>query len=219
MNTQLDIDRCGVQVLAMSTGTMELLVDPATHARTGLSVVLHPQPLMGGSARHKVPDYLAKGLVANGWTTLRPNFRGVGQSTGVHGEGHGEREDVLGLLHTLRQQHPGERIALVGFSFGAFVAACVAKALIDAGQPAWRVCLVGMPFGAVAGGRHYDTPMNLSDAMVVHGELDERVPLTSVMAWARPATQPVVVVPGADHFFTGRLPTLRALVLRHLQPN
>lgn len=217
MNTPLDIEQSGVQVLTMLAGQMELLVDPAPSPRTGLAVVLHPQPLMGGSARHKVPDYLAKGLVTQGWTVLRPNFRGVGQSSGAHDEGLGERDDVLGLVRTLRWQHPGERIAIVGFSFGAFVAACVAKALTDAGQPAWRVCLVGMPFGTVAGGRHYDTPMNLSDALVVHGEQDERVPLASVMDWARPGPQPVVVVPGADHFFTGRLPTLRALVLRHLQ--
>lgn len=217
MNTQLDVEQSGTQLLATPAGQMEVLVDSAQSAQKGLAVVLHPQPLMGGSARHKVPDYLAKGLVANGWATLRPNFRGVGQSTGVHDEGRGESQDVLGLVHTLRQQHPGDRIALVGFSFGAYVAACVSEALSDAGQPAWRICLAGMPFGAVAGGRHYDTPMNLADALVVHGEQDERVPLASVMDWARPATQPVVVVPGADHFFTGRLPTLRALVQRHLQ--
>lgn len=198
---------------------MELMVNTPSASRTGLVVVLHPQPLMGGNARHKVPDYLAKGLVTHGWTVLRPNFRGVGQSSGEHDEGRGESDDVLSLVQMLRQRHPEERIAIIGFSFGAFVAACVAKALTNAGQPAWRTCLAGMPFGEVSGGRRYNTPMNLPDAMVVHGELDERVPLSSVMEWARPATQPVVVVPGADHFFTGRLPTLRALVLHHLQPS
>lgn len=82
-----------------------------------------------------------------------------------------------------------------------------------AGSPAWRVCLAGMPAGEVAGQRHYDTPANVPDALVVHGERDERVPLASVFDWARPQVQPVVVVPGADHFFTGRLHILRALVL------
>ena len=67
------------------------------------------------------------------------------------------------------------------------------------------------------GGRRYDTPQaSIPDALVIHGEHDERVPLSAVLDWARPAVQPVVVVPGADHFFTGKLPVLRSLVLAHL---
>ena len=107
-------------------------------------------------------------------------------------------------------------MALVGFSFGAFVMACVARALADRGTPAWRVCLAGMPSGE-AGGRQYDTPADFADALVVHGEQDERVPLAAVLDWARPQVQPVAVVPGADHFFTGKLHVLRALVLSHLR--
>jgi len=52
--------------------------------------------------------------------------------------------------------------------------------------------------------------------MVIHGEQDERVAVASVFDWARPQMQPVVVVPGADHFFSGRLPVLRSLVMAHL---
>ena len=53
------------------------------------------------------------------------------------------------------------------------------------------------------------------DALVVHGELDMRVPLGAVLDWARPQGRPVVVVPGAEHFFTGKLHILRQLVLTH----
>ncbi len=217
MNAPLDLQQPGAQALSLNGGTMEAWVDPAVTGRVGLAIVLHPQPLMGGHARHKVPDYLAKGLVAHGWTVVRPNFRGVGGSSGVHDEGRGESEDVLALVTLLRHQHPGERVALIGFSFGAFVAACVASRLASDQKPAWRVCLTGMPHGEVAGGRRYDTPTHLPDALVVHGERDEQVPLAQVFEWAGPATQPVVVVPGADHFFSARLPVLRGLVLRHLQ--
>ena len=217
MTDQINLNVPGTQTLAVTPGSMELLIDPALSPRKGLAVLLHPQPLMGGSARHKVPDYLAKGLAANGWTTLRPNFRGVGGSTGTHDHGRGECEDVLTLIQMLREEHPEERLALLGFSFGAFVAACVAKALDEAGYPVWRTGLLGMPYGDVPAGRSYDTPRHLPDALVVHGEYDSSVPLASVMEWARPALQPVVVLPGADHFFTGRLPQLREWVLRHLQ--
>jgi uncharacterized protein len=216
MPIDLNPHQSGPQLLDVGLLKMEVWVDPVVGPRKGLAVVLHPQPLLGGHSRHKVPEYLAKGLVAQGWTTLRPNFRGVGQSTGEHSEGSGETEDVLALVQMLRRDNPSDRLVLIGFSFGAFVGACVSRALADTGQAAWRTCLAGMPFGEVAGGRRYDTPGELPDALVVHGECDDRVPLGSVMDWARSSGQPVVVIPGADHFFSGRLPQLRDLVLHQL---
>ena len=53
--------------------------------------------------------------------------------------------------------------------------------------------------------------------LVLHGESDDTVPLADVMAWARPQTLPVTVVPGGGHFFHGQLPLLRGLVTRHLR--
>jgi alpha/beta superfamily hydrolase len=64
----------------------------------------------------------------------------------------------------------------------------------------------------------YEPPDGFPDAFAVHGEHDERVPLNPILDWARPRRQPVVVVPGADHFFTGKLPLLRSIVLDHLRP-
>jgi len=126
---------------------------------------------------------------------------------------------LLGLAVSLQAESILPRLALVGFSFGAFVQACVAHRLANLGRPAWRVCLAGMPFGEIEGGYRYDTPDGFSDALVMHGECDERVPLHAAFDWARPRTHAVVVVPGADHFFTGKLPILRNLVLDHLRPN
>ncbi|MEP6773640.1 MAG: alpha/beta hydrolase, partial [Polaromonas sp.] len=53
--------------------------------------------------------------------------------------------------------------------------------------------------------------------LTVHGELDDTVPLASVMDWARPQILPVTVVPAGGHFFHGQLPLLKNLVLRHLR--
>jgi alpha/beta superfamily hydrolase len=212
---RIDLGNSGPQLVDGPAGKLEVLVDrPARQAR-GVAVVAHPQPLQGGHARHKLPDFLARALRDDGWLVLRPNFRGVGGSAGQHDHGRGETDDVLALCEALRAEEAGRTLALVGFSFGAYVQARVAFALAERGVPASKVCLLGMPFGQ-AGGRRYDTPQGLHDALVVHGESDERVPLQAVFDWARPHTQPVVVVPGADHFFTGRLPLLRRLVTTHL---
>ena len=94
----------------------------------------------------------------------------------------------------------------------------MAAQLQTQGHAAQGVVLAAMPFGEVEGGRRYDTPQNIDNALVVHGELDERVPLTSALDWARPASQVVSVVPGADHLFTGKLPILRSLILNFLDP-
>lgn len=217
--TPPDLARSGAQVIEGPAGPMEVVVDAARGpVHGGIAIVAHPQPLLGGHALHKVPQVLARALSEVGWAVARPNFRGVGRSAGVHDGGVGEAGDVVALQAALRDAHPGARLALVGFSFGAFVQARVARALEDQGMSAWRVCLAGMPSGPVGDGRAFAPPQGLADALVVHGERDERVALAAVLDWARPHGQPVVVVPGADHFFTGRLPVLRGLVLSHLAP-
>jgi len=211
------VSASGPQLLDGPVGAIEVVFDLPPGAPIGIAIVAHPQPLLGGHAMHKVPQLLAHALRDAGWRVARPNFRGVGRSAGRHDDGIGETDDVLAMCDTLRGEWPGLRLALVGFSFGAFVQARVARALAERGAPAWRTCLAGLPFGEVDGGRRYETPDGLPDALVVHGEHDERVPLHAVLDWARPQTQPVVIVPGADHFFTGRLPLLRSLVLSHLK--
>ena len=215
--TTPDLSRSGSQLVDGPAGPMEILIDLPQQAACGIVVLAHPQPLMGGSARHKVPHFLARGLAEAGWLVLRPNFRGVGRSAGTHDAGEAETDDLLALCHRLRAMQADLRLALVGFSFGAYVQARVAQRLADEGLPAWRTCLAGMPFGEVESGRRYATPDAFPDALVIHGEYDAIVPLSAVLDWARPETRPVVVVPGADHFFTGRLPVLRGLVVGHLR--
>lgn len=212
----LDLRESGSRLVDGPVGPMEVIFDLPKGRACGVAIIAHPQPLLGGHATHKVPQVLARGLCEAGWLVARPNFRGVGRSAGTHDAGLGETDDVLSLCQLLGEAYADLHLALVGFSFGAFVQARVARALADRGMPPWRVCLAGMPSGEVDGQRRYDTPDGIPHALVVHGERDERVPLKAVLDWARPQAQPVVVVPGADHFFTGRLHVLRSLVLSHL---
>ena len=206
----------GSHLLPLLGEQKEVFVDLPTTPPKGLALIAHPQPLLGGSAGHKVPRFIAQTLRDAGYLAVRPNFRGVGQSTGAHDAGGAETEDMLALIETLQQSHPGLPLALVGISFGAFVLARAARRLADAGTPAWRTCLAAMPFGTVEGQRSYDTPRGIPDALVIHGEHDERVSLAAILEWARADGQPVTVLPGASHLFNGRLPVLRALVLKHL---
>lgn len=214
----LHLDDTSTQLLSLPDGQMEVFVDvPSMPARLGVAIIAHPQPLLGGSAKHKLPQFLAHSLRDAGWTTIRPNFRGVGNSSGSYDEGHGEALDLRALYAQAKAQAAAQPMALIGVSFGAYVQAQLATYLQAQGTPADKVVLAAMPSGTVSVGRHYDTPDAITAPLVVHGECDESVPLLNMFDWARPRAHPVVVVPGSDHLFAGKLPLLRSLVLQHLQ--
>jgi hypothetical protein len=192
-------------------GRIELAVDSPAGAPAGLAFVGHPHPLYGGTLENKVAATLARAFAGIGWLAVRPNFRGVGASAGSHDHGHGETDDFLHLIDTAPQWlGPGiEKLprALAGFSFGSFVAAQAAARLQP---PASHLVLVGSAAGK------WPMPAVAAETLVIHGEFDETIPLADVFAWARPQDLPVVVLPGADHFFHRRLATLRRLVCEHV---
>ena len=78
-------------------GPIEILVEAPAEPR-GIALIAHPHPLFGGANSNKVAQTLAKTVTLLGYVALRPNFRGVGQSAGVHDEGRGESEDLLAVL-------------------------------------------------------------------------------------------------------------------------
>lgn len=195
-------------------GAIEALID-VPHEVRGIAVVCHPHPLHGGTNTNKVAHTLARAFRDLGYATIRPNFRGVGESEGKHDEGRGETEDILAIIAWAQSRWGFLPLALGGFSFGGYVQTRVASRLADSLTPPGRIALVGVAAGAAAdGARHYDTgplPEGIP-ALVIHGEKDETVALTNVLDWARPLEQPVVVAPGADHFFHGKLHIIRDII-------
>ena len=193
-----------------AAGRIQALRDDPPATPKGVAVIAHPHPLFGGTMDNKVVQTLARAFVQAGWTAIRFNFRGVGESEGEHDEGRGEADDLVALV---RQAAPDGPLALGGFSFGSFVT-------VRALQTLWverdvrKLVLVG------TAASRFEVPPLPGDAheraLVVHGEQDETVPLAAVLDWARPQSLPVTVIPGGEHFFHGKLPLLKSLVLRHL---
>ena len=195
-------------LLAGPAGHIDVARDRPTTGVLGAAVIAHPHPLFGGTRDNKVVQTLARALLGLGLECWRPNFRGVGASDGGHDNGDGETEDLLAVVeHARREAGDAAPVVLAGFSFGAFVQTRVARRLAEAGRPALRLLLVG-----VATSRFPVEPV-APDTLVVHGELDDTVPLASVFDWARPQDLPILVIPGADHFFHRRLPLLRSIVV------
>ena len=196
-----------------AAGRIETFVENPGEPR-GIALVCHPHPLLGGENTNKVTQTLARAFVQMGYATFRPNFRGAGKSGGAHDNGIGETSDMLTLIAEVRRRFGELPIALAGYSFGAYVQTRVARALSEAGIPAQGMVLVGTAAGYIEGLRQYAVEAVEKDTLVIHGARDETVPLANVLAWAEPLDLPVVVLPGADHFFHRHLHLIRDIVLR-----
>ena len=188
-------------------GRIEIALDTPAEAPRGAAVIAHPHPLFGGTLDNKVAQALARCFVELGYVSVRSNFRGVGATEGEHDNGEGETDDIEHVARWAMQRYETAAPVLAGFSFGAYVQTRVAKRIAPE-----RMALVGVPNGLVTAGRSYASEAVPADTIVIHGELDDTVPLSNVLDWARPQDLPIVLVPGADHFFHRRLHIIRSII-------
>jgi hypothetical protein len=174
-------------------------VPPAT---SGATVLCHPHPLFGGDMDNPVVIRCREVCAELGLATLRFNFRGVGRSRGTHGQGVAERLDVEAALARLRTAvAPTGAVALVGYSFGAAVAAQVAAK----GERLTGLCLIAPPLahGVVLPPALATLSISI---LLVGGTRDSYCPFPALQAISErlPNTR-VHLVEGANHFFFGKL--------------
>ncbi|MDX1668323.1 MAG: alpha/beta hydrolase [Limnobacter sp.] len=198
----------------LSTGQAEVSIDYPTEPVTGLAVLAHPHPLFGGTKDNKVVQTLARAFLQLGYLTVRFNFRGVGKSEGEHDHGRGEAQDMIEVVlransTLLDPELKDKPVALGGFSFGAFVTTHAYEALDKKGLALGKMVLVG------TAASRFEVANVPENTLVIHGEVDDTVPLQSVLDWARPQNLPVLVMPGVEHFFHGQLPLLKNTVIRY----
>jgi len=196
--------------VAGPAGRIEMAIDSPEGAARGVAVLCHPHPVHGGTMDNKVIQTLARAFVQLGYRAVRFNFRGVGRSQGQWDHGVGEVDDALAVVAACRDA--AAPLVLGGFSFGGYVAAQAAERLAAANAPAQRLLLIGPATST------FPVPGVAPDSLVIHGEVDDVVPLRATLDWARPQGLPVVVLPGVGHYFHGQLTRLRDLVLRGFSP-
>jgi hypothetical protein len=188
-------------------GRLEALLNLGVPDARYACVACHPHPLFGGTMHNKVVFHAMKVLNSFGFPVLRFNFRGVGTSEGEHDDGRGEIADVQVALDYL-----AERFALpilfAGFSFGAAIG-------LRAAVPDPRVhALIALGIPVNAEGREY-TYENLHECskpkLLLSGAADEFATPAQLERVLASAAEPkrLVVIPGADHFFTGHLEEMR----------
>ena len=184
-----------------SAGPLEALIEqpPAQVPSRAAVVFAHPHPQQGGTMHTKAVYQGAKGLARIGCVVLRFNFRGVGTSTGVFGEGLGEMDDFRAGVDFLSGQYPGLPIWAAGFSFGAWVA-------LEAGSQDARVsALIGIaPPVTSYVFQHVLTAAK--PTFLVQGSLDEICPVRALRAFYAQLEEPkeIAIIDGASHLFDGR---------------
>jgi uncharacterized protein len=175
-------------------------------------VITHPHPLYGGSMHNNVVWTAARAFGDRGFSTLRFNFRGVGQSTGAYGDGLAEVEDVKRAAVYLASRVPGPCL-VAGYSFGAAVAA---RALL-AGLRVAGAVLISPPIAFMDLDFLSDTP---GISLIVAGDTDDLCPLADIERLCQNLKPPVdlKVVSGADHFFGGREEALYRILKEYQLP-
>lgn len=189
-------------------GRLEVIDRRLPGARAAV-VLCHSDPLQGGSMYDAVLHRIACALHPRGVSTLRFNYRGVGASAGAFDGGVGEVDDVRAAIEVAARDH--HEVAVVGFSFGAWVGLRAAAA----DDRVTRLVALSPPIGVL----DFSAVTVRRPLLVVHGERDAWAALSAVDAWVTglgPLAR-IDAVTGADHFFRGRLDVVAAAVVGFLR--
>lgn len=182
-------------------GVLEGLINVKSDmAPRAIAVLGHPLPTAGGTMHTRALFHAAKALARIDCPVLRFNFRGVGRSGGSFADGPGEQADLKAALGFMRARYPDvKQVWTGGMSFGAWVGMTVGAtdpsvtALVGIAPPVTRrdfspILSAGKP------------------TFVIHGEMDELIPLKDVRRFYGQLSEPkeLVVIDAASHVFDGK---------------
>jgi alpha/beta superfamily hydrolase len=183
-------------IFAGAAGRIEGRYHPARQRNAPIGIILHPHPQFGGTMNHQIIYQLYYTFAHRNFSVLRFNFRGVGRSQGAFDHGQGELSN------------PEARSCwIAGFSFGAWIG---------------MQLLMRRP--EIEGFISIAPPANLYDfsflapcpssGMIIHGDKDAVVPhkdVTTLVEKLKTQKGIVIeqkVIPGANHFFDGKIEPL-----------
>ncbi|MDH3442104.1 MAG: alpha/beta hydrolase, partial [Gammaproteobacteria bacterium] len=189
-------------------GQLEAVYEvPAAGDVVGAAVVCHPHPQHGGTLHNKVAHTLARAFLRMDFAVLRFNFRGTEKSEGHFDDGVGELDDALAAIAWMRTKQADGEFWLAGFSFGAAIAV----------RAAVQIDVDGLISVAPAVSRFASGLATQPQCpwLIVQGDEDELVGVDETIDWVN-SLQPgpeLLILPGAEHFFHGRLIDLRQAVM------
>ena len=184
-----------------------------------LVILLHPHPMHGGNMNNKVIYNCFKTFTSLGFSVLRFNYRGVGNSEGSYSgdEGIGEMTDAACALDWLLLSNTeSTKVWVTGFSFGAFISLNLLmrrpeiEGFIAISPPADKYDFSFLAPCPVSG-------------LIIQGDKDDIVNETDVALFANKldAQRSISIkyskVKGADHFFTNTLEMVNATIKKYVE--
>jgi len=160
-------------------------------------VICHPHPLMGGSMHNNVVETIRDVFSSGHYSTLRFNFRGVGESTGRYDEGGGEKQDILSACEFIKSQGI-KKITLAGYSFGAWVCSRLLKD---------KPSLIGFTILISPPQKYFDFDwVGLEDAveLMICGDCDPFCDIDDLRKKAEYVHSKLTILHATDHFYTGQ---------------
>jgi alpha/beta superfamily hydrolase len=171
------------------------------------AVITHPHPLYGGDMHNDVVAAVTEVYQKLGYSTLRFNFRGVGNSQGQYSEGVGEQNDVAAAVAYLTAKRVAT-VTLAGYSFGAWVNAC----WVSNGGAVRHMVMVSPPVAFI--GFKDLQPLDCLE-LVVTGDQDDIAPAAQIQQ-CLPDWNPNArfeIIKGADHFYGGCIDQLKDILM------
>ena len=199
-----------------SEGRLEGRYTPSKRTNAPIALLLHPDPLGGGTMFNKIVHTLYQAFKKHEFTVLRFNFRGVGRSQGAFDHGQGELSDAAAALDRAQAMNPDARACwIAGVSFGAWIGM---QLLMRRPEIEGFISIAAMA-------NRYDFSFLApcpSSGLFVHGSEDRVAPVKDVMAVIEKVkTQKGIqiehaMVEGANHFFDGKVEELMTTVDTYL---
>jgi hypothetical protein len=177
-------------------------------------VLCHPHPGYGGTMSFPLISELFHHFGAVGYCSLRFNFRGVGQSDGVTGNGSGEIEDLGCVCEFMLQTYPAiEKILLIGYSFGA----AISVAMVNQQSAICGFVAISPPFDLL-GEFFQDTAITKPKFFIIGSQDDFTSENTFTNTVAKfPPPKASLIVPEENHFWYGREVYLCEKILEWVQ--
>jgi len=168
-------------------------------------VITHPHPLYGGDMNNNVVETIHNVYRNAGYTTLRFNFRGVGNSEGIHSQGTGETLDVQSSIDYIYKTGI-THVHLAGYSFGAWI-----NSMVDADTyQIKQMTMVSPPLAFI----DFQTQIINCPIRAVTGRLDDYAPPglvePAIKKWNSDCA--LKIIDHTDHFYGGYIKKLESIL-------
>jgi len=170
-------------------------------------IITHPHSLYGGNMYNAIVEVIYRVYSRNDYSSLRFNFRGVGESQGTYDDGNGEINEVKAAYDFMKENQI-LHIDLAGYSFGSWVNG---KA-VNQENSFHNLIMVSPPVSFM----DFSKILPIDNLILtIAGDRDEFAHLPDLESVQQKLNSNALhcTIEGADHFYTGYTDELEKIIM------